>query len=335
MKKTAILIVIMMLVTLPFMGAQGVDAQENITVTDARGEEISFDSPPERIISFMPSNTEILFHLDLGDRVIGVDSSSDYPHEVNDIPEVGGAYSVDYEKIADLQADVVVVPSSNDGMIKTLENDYDQTVVATHSTTVQDVYKDMHLLGEMCGVSERGEEKATTLEGKMGNTTSEVKDLSMNERPDVFYLVSIDPTYTPGSETFQNTLLKNAGMNNVFSNKTGWAQISHEGVIKKDPEVMIAPESIEKEIENLTEREAWKQVSAVKNDNVYFVDSDEFSRPGPRIIDAQERLVNITKEVKGMDNTGSNDEIPSLRGAAVPVLAVIVAMVYRRKRYEG
>ena len=137
-----------------------------ITVTDARGETVDFESPPDRIISFMPSNTEILFYLGAGDKVVGVDDFSDYPDEAKDLPKVGNAFSVNYEKIVNLSADVVVVPAFNTQMIQTLK-DYDQKVVAAGSTTVSDIYSDMKLLGKICGIEEEAQNKAEDLRDKM------------------------------------------------------------------------------------------------------------------------------------------------------------------------
>lgn len=282
--------------------------QEEITVTDARGVEVTFETAPERIISFMPSNTEILFHLEVGDRVVGVDSTSDYPSEVEDLPEVGDSFEVDYEKIIDLEPDVVVTPSYNMEMIETLENEHNETVVATSSTTLEDVYSDMDLLGEMCGIEDRATEKINDLKSEMDEITKQTRDLPEEERVDVFYMTSVDPIYTPGNNTFQNTLIEKAGGRNIAEGESGWWEISEETIVDKDPEVIIGTNRIKEAVEKQTEKEAWQEITAVENDEIHFVNDDIVSRPGPRVVQGQGNLTEIIGDVaegeKGEESPG-------------------------------
>ena len=325
-KITVIAVITLMLVGL-FTVFPGVsEADESITVTDARGETITFETPPERIISFMPSNTEILFYIGEGDRVVGVDDFSDYPSEVNGLPTVGDSFSVDYEKITELEPDVVVTPSFNTQMIDYLEN-IGHTVVATNSNTLEDVYTDMRLLGAMCGIEEEANQMADDLEDEMDEITQNTADLPQEERVDVFYIASVGPIYTPGNHTFQNTLIQNAGGNNIADQGDGWWEISKETIVYEDPDVIIATEDLEGQVQNLSEDEVWKGISAVENDEIYYVDDDIFSRPAPRVVEAQSTLMDITAEHLGIEENGeeNGEEIP---GFTLPILLASVAIIF-------
>jgi len=325
-KITVIAVITLMLVGL-FTVFPGVsEADESITVTDARGETITFETPPERIISFMPSNTEILFYIGEGDRVVGVDDFSDYPSEVNGLPTVGDSFSVDYEKITELEPDVVVTPSFNTQMIDYLEN-IGHTVVATNSNTLEDVYTDMRLLGAMCGIEEEANQMADDLEDEMDEITQNTADLPQEERVDVFYIASVGPIYTPGNHTFQNTLIQNAGGNNIADQGDGWWEISKETIIYEDPDVIIATEDLEGQVQNLSEDEVWQGISAVENDEIYYVNDDIFSRPAPRVVEAQSTLTDITAEHLGIEENGEEDgeEIP---GFTLPILLASVAIIF-------
>ncbi len=329
------MIALTLVITVLLTGAVMVPSQsaraKTITVEDARGNTITFEQPPERIVSFMPSNTEILFHLGLGDRVVGVDDFSDYPPEAKNLPKVGNAFSVDYEKIANLSADVVVVPAQNSEMINKLKQ-YNQTVVATGSISVEDVYSDMKMLGKMCGMEEEAEQKAQDLKDEMQQITQGREDIPMKDRPDVLYLTSVDPSmYAPGEKTFQHELITKAGGDNIASNKTGWSTISESRIIDSDPDVIIAPESIRKNVENLTEKESWQGIDAVKDDDIHYVNSDVMSRPGPRIVQAETTLVNITSQAE--PGSGSqNEDVPGLGFGSAIAASLATAAIYRKKQ---
>jgi len=310
------------------------EADESITVTDARGETITFEAPPERIISFMPSNSEILCYIGEGDRVVGVDDFSDYPSEIEDLPTVGDSSSVDYEKITELEPDVVVTPSFNNHTINYLEK-IGHTVVATNSNTLEDVYSDMRVLGTMCGIEEEADQMANDLENDMNEITQNTADLPREDRVDIFYIASVGPIYTPGNHTFQNTLIQNAGGNNIADQEDGWWMISKETIVDEDPEIIIATEGLQEQVENLIEDEVWQSISAVENDEVYYVNDDIFSRPAPRIVEAQSTLTDITVEHLGIEENGEEEDVP---GSTLLILLVSIAITFtisiKNKRYK-
>ncbi len=285
----------------PLSGTIEQDDQEDeqsFVVEDATGNEIRFDEPPERIVSFMASNTELLFHLEVGERIVGVDDFSDYPEEAVAIQNVGDSLEVDYEKIVDLEPDVMVITEAVIHMRDEMEN-YGIKCFVTGGNTLEDVYSDLELLGEMCGVPERGEEKAQELREDMNDITEDTKDLPEYERVDVLYISGIfEGINTPGEGTFQNTLFTNAGFNNIASDKIGWATISEEDIVMRDPDVIIAPYYLEESISEYTEKDSWQDITAVVEDEIHFVDGDIMSRPGPRIVEAQETLVDINEEAE-------------------------------------
>lgn len=83
-----------------------------VTITDALGEEVTIEEEPERIVSIIPSNTEIAFVLGLGQKVVGVSDFDNYPEEVKEIEKIGGQeYNV--EKIISLKPDLVLAHGSS------------------------------------------------------------------------------------------------------------------------------------------------------------------------------------------------------------------------------
>ncbi len=321
----AMMLVVLIGASMAFIPASAQTEQE-ITVTDARGEIISFEAPPERIVSFMASNTEILFYLGLGDRVVAVDDFSDYPAEVQQLPKVGNAFGVNYELIVNMSADVVVTASYNEDMIERLE-DLGQTVIATRSTTIDDIYSDMEMLGRMCGIEEEAKGMADSIRDEMDDLKV---DLPEDDRPKVLYVIdTFGGVWTTGGETFQNTLITNAGGHNIAADKTGWISLSDEEIISADPEVIIATESVRSGLEEILEKDSWSEISAVKNENIFYVDDNIMSRPGPRVVDAQGALVDIIAEVLPEEE---EEQTPGLSTAAILATVATAAIFVDRRR---
>ncbi len=330
MKKALCVTMLILLIFASVTAVVEAETEQEIIVVDARGKSITFDAPPERIVSFMASNTEILFHLGLGDRVVAVDDFSDHPAEVQGLPKVGDALRVNYELIVNMSADVVVTAAYNTDMIDYLEG-IDQQVVATGATTVEDVYSDMELLGEMCGIGTEAKDMTDAMRGKMDKITEETMGLSEQDRPNVLYVIdTFQGIWTTGGETFQNTLLTNAGGNNIASEKTGWISLSEEEILAADPEVIIATETVKNDLNEIVKKDSWSEIRAVKNENVFYVDDNIMSRPGPRVVEAQETLVGIITGVIPEEDT--REEIPAVSGLTVLTTMAAVAIYTERRR---
>ena len=112
--------------------------------------------------------------------------------------------------------------------------------------------------------------------------------MAVEDKKDVFFEISPSPEiYTTGKSTFQQEILNHAQVENVFEDLEGWPKISEEEVIKRDPEMILTTVSyVEDAIGDIKARESWSSVDAVKDGDVYLVDSDITSRPGPRIGEA-------------------------------------------------
>lgn len=336
-RKVMIFIVafaLMLICVSPLLAASSrAEGRETIEIVDARGERVVFDSPPDKIVSFMASNTEMLYYMGLGEKIVGVDDYSNYPPEVEKLPKVGNDNQVDYESIVNLSADVVVITKGNLNMIEPLE-EYGQRVVVTSATTVDDIYEDMKMLGKMCGISEEAEDMASELENEMEEVTSITSDIPYDERPDVLYITSTyQGIWTSANDTFQNTILSDAGLDNIASEKSGWTTISEEKIIEKDPDVIVAVNSTKDPVMEMTEKGSWTDISAVKNDEIHFVDDDVVSRPGPRVVEAQKELANITANLKDLED--EDETVPGFGSSMLLGIVGISALVYKKKKYRS
>ena len=101
-------VVASLLVAIGCSGGQGATPTAAQTLTDQLGRTVAVPKTAQRIISMSPANTEILYALGLGDRVVAVTDFDDYPPEVKNKPSIGGFSTPDFEKIISLSPDLVI-----------------------------------------------------------------------------------------------------------------------------------------------------------------------------------------------------------------------------------
>lgn len=259
-------------------------------VKDDRGVEVTFDKVPQTIISMMPSNTEILFALGVGDKVVGATEYCTYPQQALKIERIGSTQEFDGERIIELKPDVVVAYSNApEETIKLLESAGLKVFVLKSSESIADVYENIALLGQV--VDQKDKADKLTADIKVQIDTVKEKVAAVTTPKKVYFEISPAPTiYTSGSGTFQQELLEVANVKNIFDDQQSWVKISEEQVITRNPEVILSSVDNPDSATELMARPGWDKIAAVQNKAVFKVDKDTTSRPGPRIGEAAEQI---------------------------------------------
>lgn len=248
----------------------------------------------KRIVSLIPSNTEILYELGLGDSVVGVSTVDDYPKEVKDKKQFD-AMKLNKEALLKAKPDLILAhesqKSTNGKVLNSLKESGVKVVYVQDAQSIDEMYKTFRQIGEITGKNK--EAKALVKETKAN--IKKVKDSvpDNTETKKAFMEVSSEPEiYTAGKETFFNDMLNQLKVDNSFSNLTGWQKISKEDIIKKNPDILISTMGISKsEYEKvIDQRGGFNQINAVKNNNIEAINGDQISRPGPRIDDGLKAL---------------------------------------------
>ncbi|MGE5592778.1 MAG: ABC transporter substrate-binding protein [Betaproteobacteria bacterium] len=265
----------------------GAQSGEAITVTDDLGRIVTLPHRPARIVSTAPSNTEILFALGLGDKVVGVTDSCDYPPEAKAKPKVG-AVQLNYEKIVAMSPDLVVAVGSLQRQAITRLSELGVTVLAVDPKSIDGVLHAITLIGKATGAQDRASELVRELSGRMKRVAQKLAGLAQSERPRVFVEIWGEPLMTAGPGTFVDELVYAAGGWNIAHDAKGeWPEFSAEAVIERDPDVVILTNFNKAEA---LARRAWQGISAYKAGRVYEVNPDLLVRPGPRLVDGLETL---------------------------------------------
>ena len=265
-----------------------------IEITDQLGRTVKLDRIPQRIISLAPSNTEILFALGLGDKVVGVSDYCNYPSEVQEKPSIGGFSTPNIEEVVALSPDLILATSIHEKRIIPQLEEKGMTVFALTPKTLDEVLEAITLAGEITGKEDRASGLVAQMRNRIKAVTDKTDSLSQEQRLRVFYLTWHDPLMTCGAGTHHDELIRLAGGTNIARELTGYADISLEAVIQANPEVIIAGVGMgsgkDLSFQYVRTESRLRNVDARINHRVYSINIDLVGRPGPRIIDALEKF---------------------------------------------
>lgn len=268
----------------------GTHGEKPVTVIDDLGREVILRQTPAKIVSIAPSNTEILFALGLGDKVVGVTDSCDYPEAAKSKPKVGSV-ELDYEKIVEIAPDLVVAVGSLQRQAIDRLSELGICVLAVDPKTVDGVLHAITLTGKATGAEDRAATLVAELSRRIEAVTAKVSSIGASARPRVFVEIWNEPLMTAGPGTFVDELISAAGGENIAHDARGeWPQFSAEAVIERDPEVVILTGFNKAEA---LARPAWQGISAYRSGRVHELHPDLLVRPGPRLVQGLEELAKL------------------------------------------
>ena len=257
-------------------------------LTDDLRQTISIKGTPQRIVSLAPSNTEILFALGLGSKVVGTDSDSDYPAAAKTLPHLGSGYpSFDIESIVNLKPDLVIgFGYTMPDYVAQLEN-LGIPVVILAPKDVTGVISDITLVGKITGATSQAKTLATSMQNSLNTIEAKVKGVA---DPRVLWeFDGTDPSnpWVAGPGSFNDSMITLAGGQDVgASGPTSSWQMNTEDIVKADPQIIILDDyQYGVTVQSVEQRPGWSTITAVKNGAIYpITDSDLTDRPGPRVI---------------------------------------------------
>ena len=263
-----------------------------LTLTDDDGVSVTFPSAPQRVVTFAPANTEIMFALGLGSRVVGVSGSYDnYPPQAKSIPSVGGAgnFGVDpnIEKVVALHPDLMLTTSGGDTWKARLRS-LGITVFTINATGFDDLLHDIKTVGTISGAGRAADQLVSSMQAKAAEIQSKV---AAEPKVSCFYEVYYPPLTTVGPNTFVFDLLQRAGCDPVTAGaKAPYPTWSLERLVSENPQVYLLDSLSGATPGAVAKRHGYGALGAVKGGHVIVIDSDLVTRPGPRIVDGLEAL---------------------------------------------
>ena len=284
----------------------------------------------QRVLSLLSSTTEIIYALGCGDRLVGRSHECDYPEEVSELPictipkfNVDGTSREVDDEVKSLVQNALSIYYINEKLLKELKPDIIFTqsqcevcavnlsdvenslknitglssrVVSVEPNSIEDIFNDILTIAENLDVRNKGKELVELIKAKIDSTK---KIVYQKSSPSIAAIEWIDPLMAAGNWVPQ--LIKVAGGKNLFGEEgkhSPW--MKYNDLLDQDPEIIIVMPcgyDINKsliEIKTLESKKDWGSLKAVINRNVYITDGNQFfNRPGPRIIESLEILLEI------------------------------------------
>lgn len=264
--------------------------------TDQMGRTISLMHPPKRIISIVPSQTELLFDLGLTNEVAGITRFCIHPgHRFNATPKVGGTKKLKFDKIAELKPDLIIgnKEENEKAQIEELEKDF--PVWMSDVQTLEDALLMIKMLGEITDTGEKAHELCGSIIDGFARLSK------ANTAPvKTAYLIWRNPYMGASSNTFINEMMKQCNMKNVLegfvpnaddSESLRYPMFNIDELKELDPELIL----LSSEPFPFKEKHVQEISKELPHAEIRIVDGEMFSWYGSRLVHSSNYFANLTQ----------------------------------------
>jgi iron complex transport system substrate-binding protein len=263
-----------------------------VQLIDDRGVTVTLASPPQRIVSLLPSLTELVCALDACERLVGVDRYANFPASIAKLPKLGAMDDASVEAIVALRPDVVILsPASrlHDRLgalgVKTLVLD---------TLNLADVRRHIDTLSRLLE-SKSGPQLKENIERQLAAAAAQVPESMKGLR--VYYEVDGAP-YAAGEISFSGEILARLGLRNIVPAALGpFPKLNPEFVVRADPQLILVSQ---RNAQKLTDRPGWERIAALRDQRICRFSSAEgdlMARPGPRMGEGAQAVLRCLQEL--------------------------------------
>ena len=288
--QTLSLFQILSLLTLQLLMAGSLQAKPaGVCALDSKSRKVCVEKPVQRIISLSPGSTELIYSAGAGSKLIAVDSHSDYPEVVNNVPKIGGFPNISVEAITARNPDLIVVWSGgNDPKIARQLEELGLRLFYIDPLTFDEIADTIQSLGRLAGTDAISEKAAKALRKQY---LSLKKHYQNSEPVTVFYEIWHDPLMTVSKGQIIGQVIELCGGKNIYADSSiRIPQVNIESLLALNPEVIVSAAGPETENSFVRRWSDWKQMRAVRDDHLITIEGNLISRPTPRALDAARQL---------------------------------------------
>lgn len=263
--------------------------EKSIQVTDYNNQLVSLEKPAQRIIALAPHVVENLFAIGAGDQIVGVVSYSNFPEAAKQIDIVGGYQSLNKEKILELNPDLIIGWESGNSHTKLQQlRELGFTVFVNQPDSLTDIATSLRKFGKLTGNEQQADQVADQFLNKLEQYQQQYK----GAKPvTAFYQVWNDPIQTINGKHVISDAIETCGGINIYADEAVIAPVINiESILKRDPQAIIASGMGEKRPEWLDDWKKWESLTAVKQDNLFYVNPDHIQRHTTRQLLAIEKI---------------------------------------------
>lgn len=252
------------------------------------------EKTPQRIVSLSPAATEILFAVGAEKQIAARTDLCDFPSECKNLPSVGGfdGKTLSMESILSFRPDFVYL---TDGMhnffIEQLEK-YGIRYYLSKSNSIESVKNEILDIAKITGHEKNGKK----IVEKIDSAIKSIYHENENHKK-VYWEVWNAPYMSAGRTSFINDIIKYSNGENIFSDiEQAYPSVSEETIINRSPDVILIPLSSGITVEMVKARKGWASIPAVKNNQIYLIDDNIFTRAGPRVVESIQTFSKLINE---------------------------------------
>ncbi len=250
-------------------------------VRDSRGVEFDFSKPPT-CATVVPAVTQNLFAIGAGDLLVANSKFCDFPQEAKSKIKIGGFIDPDYEKIVELNPDVVIVPKTKDGRIEQRLEKLGVKCFVLNGEGLNFISQDVRLLGRLTGKIAEAEKVAAEFESIISTNSNP---------PKKHRAIFMFGRMAAGKGSFVGDIIERCGLENC-AKAIGipWAEVSREFVLSARPEIIFAEivnDADKARLEKFFRSDPiWRSTDAVKKSAIFFVPRSLVVVPSVRVAEA-------------------------------------------------
>lgn len=270
---------------------------------DQLGRDVVLNSyPAKRIISLVPSQTELLYDLGLDEEVVGITKFCVHPvHWFRNKERVGGTKNVNIEKVESLQADLILA-NKEENMKEQIEQlEKIAPVWISDVTTFEDALQMIKNVSEITNTMEKALTLITRittnfskLSHRVLHPTSNTQHPTSNVQLRTAYLIWHNPYMTIGGDTFISNMLSKCGLKNVFENLKRYPEISIEQIASVNPQLIL----LSSEPYPFKEKHVEELRPFFDKAKIFLVDGEMFSWYGSRMVYAPDYFASLMQNIE-------------------------------------
>ncbi len=261
---------------------------DSVDYTDEIGRYVRLPKHPLRIISLAPSVTEVLYLLGAQDRIVGVTTHCEWPEDAKKKPKMGNLLNPNYEVILAAKPDLVIATTAGNDRAAVLKlAGLGLPVFVTAPRSVEKIFETVLDAGRITDRAREAEQLVSNMRERLDEVRRRLAGLPPTR---AFFMTWFDPLLAPGKNTFENDVLRQAGVESITADiEEFYPRYSLEQILARDPEAILTVEHNTSSVADLKRIAGWNRLSAVRKGRVYVL-SEVIQHPSPRFVDGVEEL---------------------------------------------
>ena len=245
-----------------------------LTIKDVYNNSVSIKKTPKRVVSLIPSITEMIFRLGAGDAVCGITYHSTYPPETAHKKIIGGYFEPSLKEIKKLNPDMIFV-SDIHKEVKDFFSKEKCLIIKIDTKSIADSFSNIKLIGEIFDKKKQAEKYISDIKKNLDVISEKISKIPDDKRKRVIRLMGRKMVMTPGKDSFQNEMIRAAGgITHDFNKNGNIIEVSKEQWIKFNPQIIYGCGNDRKTAKLFFNKAGWSDVDAVKNGKIYYYPCD-------------------------------------------------------------